>query len=86
LTSARGLQVLCRYPDQSQGFAGTPQGFAEIGILSLRLSISQGASFGDFLVTPACPIEKVTLYGRASILYLTLGSKTEGITKYKVFA
>ena len=35
---------------------------AEIGLLSLRLSVSQGASLGDFLLAPACPIEKVTLW------------------------
>ena len=35
---------------------------AEIGLLSLRLSFSQGASLGDFLLAPACPIEKVTLW------------------------
>ena len=33
---------------------------AEIGLLSLGLSVSQGASLGDFLLAPACPIEKVT--------------------------
>ena len=33
---------------------------AEIGLLRLRLSVSQGASLGDFLLAPACPIEKVT--------------------------
>ena len=58
-------------------------GGAEIGQLSLRLSISQGASLGDFLLAPACPIEKVTLMG---FLYLTSGSGTdEGVTKDKVF-
>jgi len=31
---------------------------AEIDLLSLRLSVSQGASLGDFLLAPACPIEK----------------------------
>jgi len=34
---------------------------AEIGLLSLKLSVSQNASFGDFLLAPTCPIEKVTL-------------------------
>jgi len=29
---------------------------AEIGLLSLRLSFSQGASLGDFLLASACPI------------------------------
>ena len=33
---------------------------AEIGLLSLRLSVSQGASLGDFRLPPACPIERVT--------------------------
>ena len=40
---------------------------AEIGLLSPRLSVSQGASLGDFLLAPACPIEKVPS-----------GSETEG--------
>ena len=31
-----------------------------IGLLSLRLSISQGVSLAEFLLAPACPIEKVT--------------------------
>ena len=35
---------------------------AEIGPLSLWFSVSQGASLGDFLLAPACPIEKVTLW------------------------
>jgi len=34
---------------------------------SLLLRISQGASLGDFLLAPACPIEKVTLW--VSLLY-----------------
>jgi len=61
-----GLQVL-RTADMSG--AGTLQvpwtavrSGAEIGLLSLRLSVSQGASLGDFLLAPACPIEKVTLW------------------------
>jgi len=33
---------------------------AKIGLLSLRLSVSQGASLGDFLLAPVYPIEKVT--------------------------
>jgi len=47
---------------------------AEIGLLSLTLSVSQGASLGDFLHAPACPIEKVTLW--EGFLYLTSGSET----------
>jgi len=35
---------------------------AEIGLLSLRLSVSQVVSLGDFLLAPACPIEKVILW------------------------
>ena len=58
---------------------------AEIGLLSLRLSFSQGASLGDFLLAPACPIDKVTLW--EGFLYLTSGSETdEGVAKDKVFA
>jgi len=30
--------------------------------ISLRLSISQGALLGDFLLAPMCPVEKVTLW------------------------
>ena len=55
----------------------------EIGLLSLRLSVSQSASLGDFLLAPVCPIEKVTLW--EDFLYLTLGSETdEGVAKDKV--
>ena len=71
LTSVNGLQVpwpvsmVCRYPDQFQGYAGTLadqcQRFKEIDLLSLWLSIFQGVSWGDFLLAPARPIEKVTL-------------------------
>ena len=58
---------------------------AEIGLLGLRLSFSQGASLGDFLLAPACPIEKVNLWERFP--YLTSGSETdEGFAKDKVFA
>ena len=35
---------------------------AEIGLPSLRLSISQSASLGNFLFAPASPIEKDFLY------------------------
>ena len=44
------------------GALATVMSGAEIGLLSLRLSVSQGASLGDFLLAPACPIEKVTLW------------------------
>ena len=45
---------------------------AEIGLLSLRLNVSQGASLGDFLLAPACPIEKVTHWGEIEPLSATL--------------
>jgi len=48
---------------------------AEIGLLNLRLSVSQGASLGDFLLAPACPIEKVTLW--EGFLYLTSESEID---------
>jgi len=51
---------------------------AQIGLLSLTLSVSQVASLGEFLLAPACPIEKVTLW--EGFLYLTLGSE---ILKYR---
>jgi len=58
---------------------------AEIGLLSVRLSVSQGASLGDFLLAPACLIEKVSLW--VGFLYLTSGSETdEGVAKDKVLA
>ena len=41
--------------------------------------------WGDFLLAPECPIEKVTLW--EGYLYLMLGSETdEGVRKEKVFA
>jgi len=45
---------------------------AEIGLLSLRISVSQGASLGDFLLAPACPIEKVTHRGEIEPFSATL--------------
>jgi len=76
------LSGACRYPT---GALTTVRSGAEIGLLSLRQSVSQGASLGDFLLAPACPIEKVTLW--EGVLYLTSGSKTdEGVAKNKVFA
>ena len=47
------VQVSCRCSGQLLG---------EIGLLSLRLGVSQGASLGDFRLAPTCPIEKVTLW------------------------
>jgi len=62
-------QVPCRCPGHCQEWCRYPAGAltavrsgAEIGLLSLRLSVSQGASLGDFLLAPVCPIEKVTLW------------------------
>jgi len=53
---------------------------AEIGLLSLMLSVSQGASMGDFPLAPACPMEKVNPW--KSFLYLTSGFETdEGVAK-----
>jgi len=53
---------------------------AEIGPLSLGLSVSQGASLGDFLLAFTCHIEKVTL--GEGFLYSTLGSEAdEGLRK-----
>jgi len=61
------------------------RGDAKIGLLGLRLSVSQGASLRDFQLAPACPIEKVTLW--EGLLYLTSGSETDkGVAKDKVFA
>jgi len=73
--------VPCRYP---AGALASVRSGAETGLLSLRLSVSQGASLGYFLLAPACPIEKVTLW--VCFLYLTSGSETdEGVAKDKVF-
>jgi len=53
---------------------------AENGLLRLRLSVFQDTSLGDFLLAPACPIEKVTLW--EGFLYLTSGSETDkGVVK-----
>jgi len=82
-------QQWCRYPSGAlSGVVQVPlrcpvRSGAEVGLLSLRLSVSQGASLGDFLLAPACSIEKVTLW--EGFLYLTPGSETgEGIAKDKV--
>ena len=65
-------QEWCRYP---AGALTSVRSGAEIGPLSLRLSVSQGASLGDFLLAPACPIEKVTPW--VDFLYLTLWSESD---------
>ena len=76
------VQVPCRCP---AGALANIRSDAEIGLLSLRHSVSQGASLTDFLLAPACPIEKVTLW--EGFLYLMSGSETdEGIAKDEVFA
>ena len=57
---------------------------AETSLLNLELSISEGVPLMNFLLTPLCPIEKVTLW--VGFLYLTSGSETdEGVAKGKVF-
>ena len=56
---------------------------AEIGLPSLRLSVSQGASLGDFPPTPTSPIKKVTLW--VGFLCLMSRSETgEGVIKDKL--
>jgi len=52
-------QEWCRYP---AGALPSVRSGAEVGLLSLRLSASPGLSLGDFLLAPACPIEKITLW------------------------
>jgi len=61
-------QEWCRYP--SGALANISSG-PEISRLGLRLSVSQGPPLGDFLIAPACPIEKVTLW--AGFLHLMRG-------------
>ena len=82
-------QEWCRYPAGAlSGVVQVPRrctvrSGAEIGLL--RLIVFQGASLGDFLLAPACSIEKVTLW--EGFLCLTSGSETdEGVAKGKVFA
>jgi len=56
---------------------------AENGLLSLRLSSSQSASLGKFLLAPVCPIETVTPW--VGFLYLMSGlEKDEGVAKDKL--
>jgi len=66
-------QEWCRCP---AGALASVRSGAEIGLLSFRLSISQDAPLGDFLLAPSCPIEKVTLW--AGLLYLTSRSGDPG--------
>jgi len=56
---------------------------AEIGLLSLTLSVSQGASLGDFSLAPVCPIEKVTLC--EGFFYVASGSATDKILQKTKF-
>lgn len=47
--------------------------------------VSQGAPLKVFLVAPACPVDKVTLWER--LLFLMSGSDTdEGVAKKQSFA
>jgi len=66
------LSGVCRYPAGAllsvRSVAGTPQvprtavrSGAEVGLLSLRLSVSQGVSLGDSRSAPTCSINNVTL-------------------------
>jgi len=76
------LSGVCRYP---AGALISVRSGAEIGLLGSRLSVSQGASLGDFLLASSCPIDKVTLW--EGFLYSMPGSETdEGVAKDKVFA
>jgi len=61
-------QGWCRYP---AGVLASVRSGAEIGLLSVRLSVFKGASLGDFLLAPVCPIEKVTLW--EGFVYLIFG-------------
>ena len=58
-------QEWCRYPAGAlSGVVQVPAG-ALSGVvhkLAYRVLVSQGASLGDILLAPACPIEKVTLW------------------------
>jgi len=65
------LSGVCRNP--AGALTGVRSG-ADIGILSVRLSISQGMSLGDFLLAPAFVLEKVALW--EGFLYLTSGSES----------
>ena len=47
------LPGVCRYP---AGALSSARSGAEIGPLSLSLSVFQGESLGDFLLAPAHPI------------------------------
>ena len=59
------------------------QAVAEISLLSLRFNVYQDASLGDFLLAPACPIEKVTQW--EGFVYLISGAKAdEGVAKDKI--
>ena len=82
-------QELCRYPAGAlSGVVQVPRrcpvrSGAEIGLLSLRLSVFQPAALEDFLLAPVCPIEKVTQW--ESHHYLMSGSETdEGVAGNKV--
>jgi len=75
------LSGVCKYPigilTSCQGYAGTLQvswpavrGVQKSGYTESSIQPVQGASLGDFLLAPACPIEKVTRW--VGPLYLTL--------------
>lgn len=69
--------------------------FWEFGeVCEMTYQAYHDGSLGDYLLTPACPKEKATLWAQSrqsslweGLLYLTSGSKTdEGLSKDKVFA
>jgi len=76
-------QGICITSFHSVSWSG--QGCAEVGLFSLWLSVSPGASVGDILLAPAYPIRKVTLW--EGLLYLASASEIDKlVAKGKVFA
>jgi len=76
------VQVPRRCPEQLSGVVQVPRGCVrsgtKFGLLSLRLSVSQGV-IKRLSDAPACPIEKVTLC--ESFLYLLLVSEIDGVLR-----
>jgi len=74
---AGALQVSWPVSEVCRCLAGTltsVKGLPKLVYWVFGLSVSQGASLGDFVLAPTRPIEKVILW--ASLLYLTSGSDT----------
>jgi len=65
----------------SSFYADQYPGYAEVGLLSLWLSNSLSVSLVEFLLTPACPIEKIILWVTDLLFFMLRSESEEGETE-----